>query len=83
MDQLATPDLQALAQQAKQMRQRLLPIANRFGARIKVAEVPPGPPVLQTLVAEVYGHAMPRNTGSRESLTVVVRGAGVPTEARG
>ena len=31
---------------AKQVRQRLLPIANRFGARIKVAEVPPGPPVL-------------------------------------
>ena len=27
---------------AKQVRQRLLPIANRFGARIKVAEVPPG-----------------------------------------
>jgi multidrug efflux pump subunit AcrB len=42
---------------AKQVRQRLLPIANRFGARIKVAEVPPGPPVLQTLVAEVYGPA--------------------------
>jgi multidrug efflux pump subunit AcrB len=40
---------------AKQMRQRLLPIAQRYGARIKVAEVPPGPPVLQTLVAEVYG----------------------------
>ncbi len=40
---------------AKQVRQRLLPIAARFGARIKVAEVPPGPPVLQTLVAEVYG----------------------------
>ena len=36
---------------AKQVRTRLLPIANRFGARIKVAEVPPGPPVLQTLVA--------------------------------
>ena len=31
------------------------PIAQRFGARIKVAEVPPGPPVLETLVAEVYG----------------------------
>jgi len=42
---------------AKQVLQRLLPIANRFGARIKVAEVPPGPPVLQTLVAEVYGPA--------------------------
>jgi multidrug efflux pump subunit AcrB len=34
-----------------------LPVANRYGARIKVAEVPPGPPVLQTLVAEVYGPA--------------------------
>jgi multidrug efflux pump subunit AcrB len=40
---------------AKQVRQRLIPIAQRFGARIKVAEVPPGPPVLETLVAEVYG----------------------------
>ena len=41
------------------MRKRLRPeldrIALPFGARIKVAEVPPGPPVLQTLVAEVYG----------------------------
>jgi multidrug efflux pump subunit AcrB len=40
---------------AKQVRTRLAPVAQRFGARIKVAEVPPGPPVLQTLVAEVYG----------------------------
>ena len=30
-------------------------IGNKYGARLKVAEVPPGPPVLQTLVAEVYG----------------------------
>jgi multidrug efflux pump subunit AcrB len=43
---------------AKQVRQRLLPIAEHFGARIKVAEVPPGPPVLETLVAEVYGPTM-------------------------
>jgi multidrug efflux pump subunit AcrB len=42
---------------AKQVRQRLVPIAERYGARIKVAEVPPGPPVLETLVAEVYGPA--------------------------
>uniref|UniRef100_Q01Z00 Acriflavin resistance protein n=1 Tax=Solibacter usitatus (strain Ellin6076) TaxID=234267 RepID=Q01Z00_SOLUE len=42
---------------ARQVRTRLLPIAARYGARIKVAEVPPGPPVLQTLVAEVYGPA--------------------------
>ena len=40
---------------AKQVRQRLQPVADGFGARIKVAEVPPGPPVLETLVAEVYG----------------------------
>jgi Cation/multidrug efflux pump len=40
---------------AKAVRNRLAPIAQRYGARIKVAEVPPGPPVLQTLVAEVYG----------------------------
>jgi multidrug efflux pump subunit AcrB len=48
---------------AKQVRQRLLPIANRFGARIKVAEVPPGPPVLQTLVAEVYGPSQEGRVG--------------------
>jgi multidrug efflux pump subunit AcrB len=40
---------------AKQVRQRLAPVAEHYGARIKVAEVPPGPPVLQTLVAEIYG----------------------------
>ena len=40
---------------AKRVRERLRPIARSFGATIQVAEVPPGPPVLQTLVAEVYG----------------------------
>jgi multidrug efflux pump subunit AcrB len=40
---------------AKMVRDALQPIAERNGARIKVAEVPPGPPVLETLVAEVYG----------------------------
>jgi multidrug efflux pump subunit AcrB len=40
---------------AKRVRDRLVPTARRFGATIQVAEVPPGPPVLQTLVAEVYG----------------------------
>jgi multidrug efflux pump subunit AcrB len=40
---------------AKMVRTALQPIADRNGARIKVAEVPPGPPVLETLVAEVYG----------------------------
>jgi len=40
---------------AKAVREDLQPIAEKWGARIKVAEVPPGPPVLQTLVAEIYG----------------------------
>jgi multidrug efflux pump subunit AcrB len=40
---------------ARRLRPELQRIAERFGARIKVSEVPPGPPVLQTLVAEVYG----------------------------
>jgi multidrug efflux pump subunit AcrB len=40
---------------ARRLRPELDKIAQPFGARIKVAEVPPGPPVLQTLVAEVYG----------------------------
>ncbi len=40
---------------AKRLRPELVNIANQYGARIQVSEVPPGPPVLQTLVAEVYG----------------------------
>ncbi|HVS30233.1 MAG TPA: efflux RND transporter permease subunit [Thermoanaerobaculia bacterium] len=40
---------------AKRIRTMITPIATRYGARVKVAEVPPGPPVLQTLVAEIYG----------------------------
>jgi multidrug efflux pump subunit AcrB len=40
---------------AKRVRPTLVKIARRHQARIKVAEVPPGPPVLSTLVAEIYG----------------------------
>src|SRR6266511_2440327 len=40
---------------AKRVRPRIQAIAKRYNARVKVAEVPPGPPVLQTLVAEIYG----------------------------
>lgn len=40
---------------AKNVRPALAVIAEKYGATIAVAEVPPGPPVLQTLVAEVYG----------------------------
>jgi multidrug efflux pump subunit AcrB len=40
---------------AKRVRPAIDRIAQPYGARVKVAEVPPGPPVLQTLVVEVYG----------------------------
>ena len=40
---------------AKRVRPRVAEIAAKYGARVAVAEVPPGPPVLQTLVAEIYG----------------------------
>ncbi len=45
---------------AKRVRPPLKKIGDRYGARIKVAEIPPGPPVLSTLVAEIYGPEMNR-----------------------
>lgn len=40
---------------AKRIRPLVKAIADKYGARVKVAEIPPGPPVLSTLVAEIYG----------------------------
>jgi multidrug efflux pump subunit AcrB len=40
---------------ATRIRPPLAHIAAKYGANVAVAEVPPGPPVLQTLVAEIYG----------------------------
>jgi multidrug efflux pump subunit AcrB len=40
---------------AKRIRPEIERIARQWGVRVKIAEVPPGPPVLETLVAEVYG----------------------------
>ena len=39
----------------KRIRPALAEIARKWGIRLKVAEVPPGPPVQETLVAEIYG----------------------------
>ena len=54
---------------AKRVRPRLDAIAARHSAAVAVAEVPPGPPVLQTLVAEVYGPTLE----AREKLAREVR----------
>ncbi len=40
---------------AKRVRPNIQKLAAKYHARVTVAEVPPGPPVLQTIVAEVYG----------------------------
>ena len=40
---------------AKIVRPEINKIAKKYGANVKVIEVPPGPPVLSTIVAEVYG----------------------------
>jgi len=40
---------------AEMTRAALTPVAESFGAEITVAEIPPGPPVLQSVVAEIYG----------------------------
>jgi len=40
---------------ARRMRPHVQEIARRYGANVKIVEVPPGPPVLSVLVAEVYG----------------------------
>ncbi|MDZ7812021.1 MAG: efflux RND transporter permease subunit [Ideonella sp.] len=40
---------------ATRLRPELQRIGTRFGANVKVVEVPPGPPVLSPIVAEIYG----------------------------
>ena len=55
---------------ATRVRPELQRIGARFGANVKVVEVPPGPPVLSPIVAEIYG---PEAEGRRE-LAKAVRG---------
>jgi multidrug efflux pump subunit AcrB len=40
---------------AKLLRPDIQEIASKYNANVKLVEVPPGPPVLSTIVAEVYG----------------------------
>jgi multidrug efflux pump subunit AcrB len=50
----ADRDLQSHAI-ARIVRPEIQKIAKKYGANVKIIEVPPGPPVLSTLVAEIYG----------------------------
>ncbi len=54
---------------ATRIRPPLAAIAEKYGANVAVAEVPPGPPVLQTLVAEIYGPT----AADRQNLAAAVK----------
>jgi multidrug efflux pump subunit AcrB len=55
---------------AKRVRPELVAVARERGASVKLVEIPPGPPVLDTMVAEIYG---PTEVVRRE-LAKTVRG---------
>ena len=61
---------------ATRVRVELQAIGQRHGANVKVVEVPPGPPVLSPLVAEIYG---PDAEGRRQ-VAKAVRGVFAKTE---
>ncbi len=54
---------------AKRLRPLVAAIAEKHGAAVAVSEVPPGPPVLQSIVAEIYGPSEPQ----RLALATAVR----------
>ena len=63
---------------AKRVRALVAPIAARHGAVVAVAEVPPGPPVLQSIVAEIYGPDEEQRVAlAREVRAILARTAGV------
>jgi hypothetical protein len=63
---------------AMRLRPGLQAIGRRFGANVKVVEVPPGPPVLSPIVAEVYG---PEAEGRRQ-VAQAVRTSSRPDRVR-
>jgi len=63
---------------AKRIRPLVKAVADKYGARVKVAEIPPGPPVLATLVAEVYGPDDASRAGVAAKVrTILAKTAGV------
>lgn len=63
---------------ARRVRPDLEQIAQRHGAKLKLAEIPPGPPVMSTLVAEVYApEARDRQRLAEEVLAIFRQTPGV------
>lgn len=55
---------------ALDLRERLLAVPLPEGAKVKVVEVPPGPPVISTLMAEIYG---PTPEARRQTAAIIER----------
>ncbi len=62
---------------AKNVRPKIHEIVKKAGGHVQVAEVPPGPPVLSTLVFEIYG---PSEEGQRELANKI---EGILSESKG
>ncbi len=63
---------------ARRLRAPLQEVASKHGAAIKVLEVPPGPPVLSTVVAEIYGPSQEERLVTAEGvLSIFARAADV------
>jgi multidrug efflux pump subunit AcrB len=63
---------------AKRLRPAIAEVARKHGAAVAVAEVPPGPPVLQSIVAEIYGSDESQRLAlAREVRSIMQRTPGV------
>lgn len=58
---------------AKELRGLIAGIGSDAGANVKVVEIPPGPPVLSTLVAEVYGPDLAQQRALAQDIVTVMR----------
>jgi multidrug efflux pump subunit AcrB len=56
---------------AKRIRTDVQAIARRYDANAKIAEVPPGPPVLSTIVAEIYGPRYDRQIAAARQIRTI------------
>ncbi|GBD97535.1 MAG TPA: efflux RND transporter permease subunit [Nitrospirae bacterium] len=61
---------------AKRIRPGIQEIGRKYNANIKIVEVPPGPPVLSTLVAEIYGPDFNRQIGIAEEIKTIFEETG-------
>ncbi len=61
---------------AVEVRALLTPMANKLNASIQVVEMPPGPPVLQTMVAEIYGPDADTRRQVARDMTAMFKKAG-------